>query len=157
MTTFKLNSLTRSQKQARGREMRRASVAAMKAYFRGDGSLKRITRFLFVFLLYFIFWTVVATSVVFTVLLVSDALFIAPGYTYLFDHIDFHAGLSPVFSAWDMAWGIGSFDHGVGSDCWPGQEHRDEKMERRCLMDMNAVHDKARRRSGLRLSAPNVI
>jgi len=97
MTTFKLNSLTRSQKQARGREMRRASVAAMKAYFRGDGSLKRITRFLFVFLLYFIFWTVVATSVVFTVLLVSDALFIAPGYTYLFDHIDFHAGLSPVF------------------------------------------------------------
>lgn len=97
MTTFKINGLTRAQKQERGREMLQASVAAMKAYFRGDGSLKRITRFLVVFLLYFIFWTVVATSVVFTVLLVSDALFIAPGYTYLFDHIDVLAGLSPVF------------------------------------------------------------
>lgn len=81
MTTYKLNRLTRSQKQERSREMQKASLTALKTYFLSNGSLQRTMRFLFVFLVNTAFWTVVATSITISALLV--VLFVASDHTHL--------------------------------------------------------------------------
>lgn len=94
MATFKLNRLTKTQRQEREREMVKASSTALKTYFLGVGSLKRVTRFLIAFLLHTAWWTVVATSVAITALL--WVLFMAPGNTHLL------AKIGVLFAGWPI-------------------------------------------------------
>lgn len=61
--------------------MQKASLTALKTYFLSNGSLQRTMRFLFVFLVNTAFWTVVATSITISALLV--VLFVASDHTHL--------------------------------------------------------------------------
>lgn len=65
--------------------MQQASIAALRAYFLGDGARNRVIRFLGRFALYGTFWSIVAMSLMITALVC--AVFVAPGHTHLLGQV----------------------------------------------------------------------
>ena len=80
-----LKRLTKDQKAKLEKEMRQASIAALKSYFLGDGARNRVIRFLGRFALYGTFWSIVVTSMVIAALVC--AVFVAPGHAHLLGQV----------------------------------------------------------------------
>ena len=80
-----LKRLTKDQKAKLEKEMRQASIAALKSYFLGDGARNRVIRFLGRFALYGTFWSIATTSMVIAALVC--AVFVAPGHAHLLGQV----------------------------------------------------------------------